>query len=214
MRELLLFWQVYIWRHETNSKQPFQPASSATTQPTSLADTQPASVPDTELTSVAVTEPDTPKTSSDATVAVDAAQISAPAPAATGIYRRRFHPFLRKTLGFPLWNLKDGRGPNDKLGFISHSPASPDLPNLTNQEHSARVSKAEKKAAAQDITTALPRLTITSPDGHVHEQPVTSMEQREMEKSQFEAKPLEVADGIAVLEESVELHVPDIMTQV
>lgn len=41
----------------------------------------------------------------------------------------------------------------------------------------------------------------------------TRMENLEMEERRFHGGPLKVADGIAVLEESVEMHVPDVMTQ-
>ncbi|KAG7135796.1 hypothetical protein HYQ46_008852 [Verticillium longisporum] len=42
----------------------------------------------------------------------------------------------------------------------------------------------------------------------------TDMEVHEMKTGEFESAPLVVDDGIAVLEESLELHVPDVVTQV
>lgn len=42
---------------------------------------------------------------------------------------------------------------------------------------------------------------------------LTQMEEEEIQEGRFHKTPLEVADGIAVLEESVEMHVPDVMTQ-
>ncbi|GKT95844.1 hypothetical protein Ct61P_13694 [Colletotrichum tofieldiae] len=41
----------------------------------------------------------------------------------------------------------------------------------------------------------------------------TEMEEHEKEEGKFLAKPLEVAHGVAVLEESVERHAPDLVTQ-
>jgi hypothetical protein len=49
-------------------------------------------------------------------------------------------------------------------------------------------------------------------DAFFHEQP-TRMEEEEMEEQRFYEEPLELADGVAVLEESVEMHVPDVITQ-
>ncbi|KAF2994558.1 hypothetical protein E8E14_002664 [Neopestalotiopsis sp. 37M] len=42
---------------------------------------------------------------------------------------------------------------------------------------------------------------------------LTQMEEEEIQEGRFHKTPLEVATGIAVLEESVEMHVPDVMTQ-
>ena len=43
--------------------------------------------------------------------------------------------------------------------------------------------------------------------------PLTAMETGELVQGEFGSAPLEVKDGVAVMEESVELHVPDIITQ-
>ncbi|KAK6209090.1 hypothetical protein LQW54_006690 [Pestalotiopsis sp. IQ-011] len=42
---------------------------------------------------------------------------------------------------------------------------------------------------------------------------LTLMEEQEIEEGRFHNTPLEVADGVAILEESVEMHVPDVITQ-
>lgn len=42
----------------------------------------------------------------------------------------------------------------------------------------------------------------------------TDMEEHEKEEGKFLAQPLEVAHGVAMLEESVERHSPDLVTQV
>ncbi|KAM0283364.1 hypothetical protein ACHAQH_002486 [Verticillium albo-atrum] len=72
-------------------------------------------------------------------------------------------------------------------GHLPRSPGSPDL------NHVAETKEAE---------SLLPR-TVT-----------TDMEAREMKKGRFGPSPLVVDEGIAVLEESVELHVPDVVTQI
>lgn len=43
--------------------------------------------------------------------------------------------------------------------------------------------------------------------------PLTAMETGELIQGEFGSAPLEVKDGVAMSEESVELHVPDIITQ-
>lgn len=43
---------------------------------------------------------------------------------------------------------------------------------------------------------------------------VTPMMIEELEEGRFHPDPLDVGDGIAVLEESIELGVPDVLTQV
>ena len=53
----------------------------------------------------------------------------------------------------------------------------------------------------------------TSEDDYFHGVK-TSMEELEDTKGCFLSAPLKVVQGVAVLEESVELHVPDVVTQV
>jgi hypothetical protein len=69
-----------------------------------------------------------------------------------------------------------------------------------------------KTAFVHACVTPLPPSTPRE-DAFFHEQP-TQMEEQEMDERRFHGEPLEVADGIAVLEESVEMHVPDVMTQI
>lgn len=120
---------------------------------------------------------------------------------------------MRKTLGFPLYNIKETRGDGDSTGFLTHSPASPDLNSLASLEQPPTASRAERKRQYDSPSTANARNFTVNSQTHKPE-PATKMEEREMTQGQFEAKPLEVQDGVAVLEESVELHVPDVMTQV
>lgn len=66
-------------------------------------------------------------------------------------------------------------------------------------------------AFACACATPLPPSTPQE-DAFFHEQP-TLMEVQEMEEGRFNGEPLEVVDGVAVLEESVEMHMPDVMPQ-
>jgi hypothetical protein len=45
------------------------------------------------------------------------------------------------------------------------------------------------------------------------DRPLTPMEKDELEEGRFGSRPLEVDGGVAVLEESVELHSADVITQ-
>ncbi|KAM0323306.1 hypothetical protein ACHAQA_008898 [Verticillium albo-atrum] len=85
----------------------------------------------------------------------------------------------------PIANISPSK-PHDK-GHLPRSPGSPDLKHV-----------AETKEEQG-------RLSPTA---------TTDMEVREMKRGEFEAAPLKVDEGIAVLEESVELHVPDVVTQI
>jgi hypothetical protein len=58
--------------------------------------------------------------------------------------------------------------------------------------------------------TALPLQTDEELD--IISAPLTSMEQDEL-RGKFAKEPLEVQDGVAVLEESLQLHLPDVITQ-
>ncbi|ETS83935.1 hypothetical protein PFICI_05811 [Pestalotiopsis fici W106-1] len=60
---------------------------------------------------------------------------------------------------------------------------------------------------------ATPLPTPTQQEETFFRETLTQMEEQEIEEGRFHKTPLEVADGIAVLEESVEMHVPDVMTQ-
>jgi hypothetical protein len=72
-------------------------------------------------------------------------------------------------------------------------------------------------------STEQPRLigaNLTSPaspildEGVGHEATATPMMVEELEGVYFHQEPLDVGDGIAVLEESVELAIPDVITQI
>ena len=65
------------------------------------------------------------------------------------------------------------------------------------------------------LDTPLPHQTdeeveIMTEEAH---RPLTPMEKDEFEEGRFGSLPLEVGDGVAVLEESVELHDADVITQ-
>lgn len=68
-----------------------------------------------------------------------------------------------------------------------------------------------KAVFAQACVTPLPPPTPLE-DAFFHK--LTQMEAEEMDEGYFQERPLEVADGIAVLEESVDIHIPDIVTQI
>ncbi|KAK2001173.1 hypothetical protein LX36DRAFT_698461 [Colletotrichum falcatum] len=91
-------------------------------------------------------------------------------------------------------------------------PRSPGSPNLAVQA-TASQETGEVDSSWQDTTastTGLPAATSAQQLGT----DVTAMEEHEKEEGKFLAKPLEVAQGVAVSEESVERHTPDLLTQV
>ncbi len=65
-------------------------------------------------------------------------------------------------------------------------------------------------AELEDIAKAEAAL---SADEKLEEVPLTPMEEKELSGAHFSSRPLEVQDGVALLEESIELHVPDVITQ-
>ncbi|OHW90034.1 hypothetical protein CSPAE12_11341 [Colletotrichum incanum] len=90
-------------------------------------------------------------------------------------------------------------------------PRSPGFPNLAVQT-AARQDTSEVDSSWQDTTAStvsLPASASAQLGAHS-----TEMEEHEKEEGKFLAKPLEVARGVAVLEESVERHAPDLVTQV
>jgi len=50
-------------------------------------------------------------------------------------------------------------------------------------------------------------------DEKLEEVTLTPMEEKELSGAHFSSQPFEVQDGVALLEESIELHVPDVVTQ-
>lgn len=90
-------------------------------------------------------------------------------------------------------------------------PRSPGTPNLAAQAESCPGSQ-EADSSCEGTTPS----TVSPPSdasGLLGED-ATKMEEHEHEEGKFFAQPLEVHNGIAVLEESVEMHVPDLVTQV
>ncbi|KAK2035209.1 hypothetical protein LX32DRAFT_578029 [Colletotrichum zoysiae] len=91
-------------------------------------------------------------------------------------------------------------------------PRSPGSPNLAFQV-TGRQETGEIDSSWQDTTAS----TIGLPAAASVQQldvDATAMEEHEKEQGKFLAKPLEVAHGVAVSEESVERHTPDLVTQV
>ncbi|GKT51638.1 uncharacterized protein ColSpa_11819 [Colletotrichum spaethianum] len=90
-------------------------------------------------------------------------------------------------------------------------PRSPGSPNLAAQA-AFHQETGEGESSWQDTTAS----TVSLPAA-VNVQlgeDSTEMEEHENEEGKFLAQPLEVARGVAVLEESVERHAPDLVTQV
>jgi hypothetical protein len=69
-----------------------------------------------------------------------------------------------------------------------------------------------KAVYARACSTPLPSPTPDE-DAFVYNKPTLMMEE-EMEEGRFHEDPLDVADGVAMMEESVGLGVPDVMKQV
>ncbi|GKT54143.1 hypothetical protein ColTof3_01482 [Colletotrichum tofieldiae] len=89
-------------------------------------------------------------------------------------------------------------------------PRSPGFPNLAAQT-AARQETGEGDSSWQDTTASTVSLPAAA-SAQLGKDP-TEMEEHEKEEGKFLAKPLEVAHGVAVLEESVERHAPDLVTQ-
>ncbi|KAK9770305.1 hypothetical protein SCAR479_13046 [Seiridium cardinale] len=95
-------------------------------------------------------------------------------------------------------------------GHIAGHDSSPYLP--ADAHDVGLFLRFNKAVFARACSTPLPPSTPRE-DAFFHENP-TRMEEHEMEEGCFHEEPLEVAHGIAILEESVEMHVPDIMSQI
>ncbi|KAJ0168406.1 hypothetical protein CTA2_6412 [Colletotrichum tanaceti] len=91
---------------------------------------------------------------------------------------------------------------------LPRSVASPDLA----AQVAARQDTSGGDSSWQDTTAS----TVSMPAGASGQfgEDSTDMEEHEKEEGKFLAQPLEVARGVAVLEESVERHAPDLVTQV
>nr|XP_036583754.1 uncharacterized protein CTRU02_06393 [Colletotrichum truncatum]KAF6792897.1 hypothetical protein CTRU02_06393 [Colletotrichum truncatum] len=92
----------------------------------------------------------------------------------------------------------------------AHIPRSPGIPNLAAQ--AGRPESTDGDSSLQDSAVASVSLPSTVDDAVVRG--VTEMEEHEEKERKFSAQPLEVHSGVAVLEESVGLHVPDLVTQI
>jgi hypothetical protein len=175
--------------------------------------------------------------------------------------QRRFRPFLKGKLGYPLYSLdttsdqaqasnsstvsaalptKNGAAgvndtgsnttpvkndsssnndspgsngsPGSNKGHLTRSHAAPNLPTLTANATPPPSNKRLIDGVVQK--TSLHSLIEEPEEEMVPKKPATQMEKRETSTGHFEAKPLEVQDGVAVLEESVQLHTPDVISQV
>ncbi|KAK1983896.1 hypothetical protein LZ30DRAFT_587409 [Colletotrichum cereale] len=91
-------------------------------------------------------------------------------------------------------------------------PRSPGSPNLAVQA-TAHQETGEIDSSWQDTTASTIGLPAAVSAQQLSEY-TTAMEEHEKEEGRFLAKPLEVAHGVAVSEESVERHAPDLVTQV
>ncbi|KAK1634716.1 hypothetical protein BDP81DRAFT_482477 [Colletotrichum phormii] len=92
-----------------------------------------------------------------------------------------------------------------------HLPRSPGTPNLATQVEKP-LEPNEDDSSWQD-TTASTMSLAAGVSGHIGDA-ATEMEEQEEEQGSFLAQPLTVANGVAVLEQSVEMHEPDLVTQV
>ncbi|WDK15123.1 hypothetical protein CGRA01v4_06404 [Colletotrichum graminicola] len=91
-------------------------------------------------------------------------------------------------------------------------PRSPGSPNLAVQA-TGRQETGEIDSSWQDTTASTIGLPAAASARRLSGD-ATAMEEHEKEKGKFLAKPLEVAHGVAVSEEGVERHAPDLVTQV
>ncbi|KAJ0302860.1 hypothetical protein COL516b_006903 [Colletotrichum fioriniae] len=89
-------------------------------------------------------------------------------------------------------------------------PRSPGTPNLAAQVEKPSEPN-EDDSSWQDTTASTTSLPI-GVSGHLGDD-ATEMEEQEEEQGNFLAQPLNVPNGVAVLEESVEMHEPDLVTQ-
>ncbi|EQB47486.1 hypothetical protein CGLO_13358 [Colletotrichum gloeosporioides Cg-14] len=89
-------------------------------------------------------------------------------------------------------------------------PRSPGSPNLAAQ--AGRRESLDGDSSMHDSSNA--SVSLPSGAGNTTADITTAMEEHEKEEGKFSAQPLKVQNGVAMLEESVELHVPDVMTQV
>lgn len=103
----------------------------------------------------------------------------------------------------------DTPSPATKKGHLTRSHAATNLPNLTPPPPPSN----RRLIDGVVHKTSLLTLVEEPEEEGVPKKPATKMEEGEMSRGQFEAKPLVVGDGVAAREESVELHLPDVISQ-
>ncbi|KAL2881732.1 hypothetical protein SGCOL_002885 [Colletotrichum sp. CLE4] len=101
--------------------------------------------------------------------------------------------------------------PYSLLLHHGHLPRSRGTPNLATQIEKPPEPN-EDDSSWQD-TTASTMSLAAGVGGHIGDV-TTEMERQEEEQGSFLAQPLSVANGVSVLEESIEMHEPDLVTQV
>ncbi|OHE91522.1 hypothetical protein CORC01_13171 [Colletotrichum orchidophilum] len=92
-----------------------------------------------------------------------------------------------------------------------HLPRSPGTPNLAAQVE--KPSESHTDDSSWQDTTASTMSIPAGTSGQLSDD-ATEMEEQEKAQGRFSATPLDVPKGVAVLEESVEMHAPDLVTQV
>lgn len=119
------------------------------------------------------------------------------------------------------------RGLRRPFPFDNHSGASGISLHDTNSVPTTPTHKRHRSAnnfrtsPTESYTRASPSKSVVE---HVEEEegeeeeliesrPLTPMEEKEKREGSFSGEPLDVEDGVAVTEEAVTLHVPDIITQ-
>lgn len=90
-------------------------------------------------------------------------------------------------------------------------PRSPGTPNLAAEVENP--SEPNEDDSSWLDTTASTASLPAGVSGHLGDD-ATEMEEQEEEQRNFLAQPLTVSNGVAVLEESVEMHEADLITQV
>ncbi|KAH6693837.1 hypothetical protein F5X68DRAFT_248309 [Plectosphaerella plurivora] len=134
-------------------------------------------------------------------------------PRSPGIQRKNSSPRSNNSPGSKSVSGSNG-SPGGNKGHLTRSHAAPNLPILT------AAPPPSNNRVIDGVTQKTSLLTLVEePEEEVvpkqaTQQPATQMEKRELSTGHFEAKPLEVQDGVAVLEESIQLHLPDVISQV
>lgn len=106
-------------------------------------------------------------------------------------------------------------------GQLTRSHQSPDLRHHLARRCSsapttplARTGAAPSQDGSSDEVQTKPVPVARTDEERFIAERFTSMEERESIEGEFGDKPLDVGNGVAVSEEGVELHVPDVIAQV